>query len=199
MTAVTIALLLVLLLWALAEAFSWPIVPDAALAAAVFMFPGIAIWGTLAVVIGSAIGGTAAITLYRRGNGWPMPMVTDRMRERVSHWLDSGPRGLIYQPLTAVPYKVFVVDAAQRNIAVATWALLTVVFRAPRMAAAAALATLGALGIERIVPPGILGSAKTVVLVAGIIVFLIGWRLAWRFWARSGSSPMAGDRARTVR
>jgi len=187
MSVITIGLLLVLLLWALAEAFSWPIVPDAALAAAVFMFPAVAAWGTLAVVIGTAIGGAAAIMLYRRGHRWPLPLVTDRMRRRVSHWLDSGPRGLVHQPLTAVPYKVFVVDAAPRDIGVASWALLTVVFRGPRMAAAAALATLAARGIERIVPPGMLVSAKTVVLVLGTGVFLVGWRLAWRFWARSGS------------
>lgn len=187
MSALTIGLLFVLLLWALAEAFSWPIVPDAALAAAVFMFPAVAAWGTLAVVVGTAMGGAAAIVLYRRGHRWPLPVVTDRMRRRVSRWLDSGPRGLVYQSLTAVPYKVFVVDAARRDIAVATWALLTVVFRGPRMAAAAAVAALAAHGVERTLPPGLLVSAKIVLLVVAIIVFLIGWRLAWRFWARSES------------
>ena len=94
MNAVMIALLVVLLLWAVAEAFSWPVVPDAALAASAFMFPAVAGWGTLAVVAGSAIGGSAALVLYRRGYRWPLPMVTGRMRRRVSHWLNAGPRGL---------------------------------------------------------------------------------------------------------
>jgi hypothetical protein len=197
MTTATFVILSALFIWAMAEAFSWPVVPDAALAVFVFWVPELATPAAAVVIIGSAVGGALAIRLYRRGHRWPLPAVTDRMTERVAEWLDRGPIGLVHQPLSAVPYKVFVVDASGRDIGVTTWVMLTVAFRGPRIAATAAFAALGAHGIEQVVPGTIEWPAKAVALTAWLVVFAIGWRLAWSAWARDADAS-AGDNTRSI-
>lgn len=173
----------VLMLWAFAEAFRWPIAPDAPLAAAVFISPSLAAPAVLAVVVGTVAGGGAAVTLRRRGRRWPLPAVSEQMRRRVSRWLDRGITGLAFQPLTAIPYKVFVVDASRRDFRVQHWMVATAVVRGPRMAAVAAASAIVAHATARVVAPEALSSVKVLLVVVGTGVFLVGWRLAWRFWS----------------
>ena len=178
-----LTLLAVLFLWAVAEVMMWPIIPDAALAATAFFLPEMAVPGLVGVVVGSAIGGAVGITLIRSGRSYPLPMVTARMEMRVERWLGKGPLGLMYQPPTAVPYKVFVVEAARRGFHRSTWAALTILFRGSRMA----FVTLAAVGsgrlTESLAPDSVL---TTKLVIAGIAagVFLAGWRLAFVIWSR---------------
>ncbi|MGI9584951.1 MAG: hypothetical protein ACR2N7_05115 [Acidimicrobiia bacterium] len=188
MTWILVICIVLLALWSFAEAFSWPVAPDAALAVVVFMLPSLAFAATGVVILSTAAGGAAGLLLYRRGYRWPLPLVTDRMRGRVSKWLDGGATGLIHQPLTAVPYKAFVVDGARRPFRVLAWSVLTGVFRGPRMTAVAIAATVVARVIERSIPPAHLLTAQVVVLAVAGVGFVIGWRLVWMLWARPSQS-----------
>jgi membrane protein YqaA with SNARE-associated domain len=191
-----------LFVWAFAEAYIWPVVPDAALASAVFLVPEGIEWFAGATVAGSAVGGATAMAAYRRGMRWPLPLVTPRMRSKVATWLDRGAVGLVYQPLTTVPYKVFVVEGAGRALGLAIWTLWTVVFRGARMSVVAVLAVL-ASGLVDVIAP--IASARLALLGVGLALFLMGWRAAWQFWARSEDPEsvhpdgMAPTFARTMR
>ena len=191
--------------WAFAEAYVWPVVPDVALASAAFLVPEGAAWFAAAAVVGSAVGGATAMTAYRQGLRWPLPLVTPRMRSKVATWLDRGAVGLVYQPLTTVPYKVFVVEGGGRCLGLAAWTLWTVVFRGARMSGVAVLAVVASGLVGAIAPAGIVANVRLALLGVGLVLFLMGWRAAWRFWARSEDTEsghpdgMAPNFARTMR
>ena len=176
-----LVLVIILFCWSVAEAMVWPVIPDAALAATVFFLPDLAPVALVAIVAGSASGGFIGITLLRAGRRYPLPMMTERMEARVERWLSKGPVGLIYQPPTAVPYKVFVVEAARRGFRRSTWAVLTVLFRGSRMALVA-MAAIGAGSlVESLAPDAVVGT-KGIVSAIAAVVFLAGWRFAYVMW-----------------
>ena len=193
MSPIVTVVLALLVLWAAAEAFAWPIVPDAALAVVVFLAPNLAVPALAAVVIGTTLGGAVAITVWRRGVRWPLPMATDSMRTRVNLWLDRGPVGLIYQPLTAVPYKLFVVDAAGRDFSVHTCAALTAAFRGARMLGVTVVSAITATLVSNLVTAESLVAWKLVMVGVGTAIFLTGWRMVWVMW----SKPKPRQRAST--
>ena len=78
MTWYLIVLAVALFAWAFAEAFSWPVVPDAALASIVFFVPDAARLAVAATVAGSVVGGVTAMAAHRRGLRWPLPLTSDR-------------------------------------------------------------------------------------------------------------------------
>jgi hypothetical protein len=184
MNPMVVAVLVLLFVWATAEAFAWPVVPDAALAVVAFMAPQLALPALGAVVMGTTLGGAIAISAWRRGVRWPLPMATDSMRTRVHRWLDNGPVGLIYQPLTAVPYKVFVVDAAWRDFSVGTWAALTAGFRGARMLAVTVISVFTATVVSNLAEPDDVLGWKLAMLGAGTLIFLAGWRIVWVMWSK---------------
>ncbi len=180
---------LMLFIWAFTEAFVWPVVPDVALASLAFLAPEGAWLFVGAAVGGSMAGGAAAMVAYRMGWRWPLPLVSDAMRARVEHWLERGPIGLVNQPLTAVPYKAFVVEGARRRLAVAPWVMWTGVFRGARMASVAVLAWIGSVLVGHVFAENA-AQASVIILAIGLVVFVIGWRLAWRLWSgRESASP----------
>ena len=193
MTPAVWIILSLLLLWSFAEAFAWPLVPDAALAAVVLLVPGLAVSATVAVVVGTAAGGAVAIALLRHGVRWPLPLVTPSMKENVVRWLGHGPVGLAYQPFTAVPYKAFVVEAARRGFTIPRWALFTTLFRGVRMAAIALIVARVSAAVERLAPPGSAATWKLVVLTVSGLAFVAGWRAVWRMWARAESPADSVD------
>jgi hypothetical protein len=193
MTPAAWIILSLLLLWSFAEAFAWPVVPDAALAAVVLLAPGLAVSGTVAVVAGTAAGGAVAIALLRRGAHWPLPLVTPTMKRKVHRWLEHGAIGLAYQPLTTVPYKAFVVEATRRGFGIPRWALFTTLFRGPRMAAISLISARAAATAERLAPPGSAGTWKLVVLALSGAAFVVGWRVVLRLWARAESPANSVD------
>ena len=183
--------------WAFAEAFSWPIAPDVALASSVFLVPEAAVLLAVVTVGGSVIGGVTAMSAYRRGLRWPLPLVSDIMKSRVGRWLERGAVGLVNQPLTAVPYKAFVVEGARRGFVLFRWAALTAAFRGTRMLTVAIVTVLGSRLVVVLFPENV-PQARFVVLAVGLVVFVVGWAVAWRVWAtqaeevkvRAGSSPL---------
>jgi len=179
-----VIVLIGLFVWSFAEAFVWPVVPDAAMAVVAFLVPEWAIASVLALAVGSVVGGVLGVALGRAGRSWPLPMVTGRMQQLVAEWLDAGAFGLVYQPLTAVPYKAFVVEAAERPIGLAAWGWATALFRGARMTVIAAVAVGTAAMLNRWVPAGSLAVVRTAVVAGAIALFLIGWRFAFRSWQR---------------
>jgi hypothetical protein len=174
-----------LFVWALAEAISWPVVPDAPMAVVVFLIPDAAALSVAAIVFGSVLGGAVGIALRRRGLTWPLPLVTTAMTTRVSRWLEGGALGLRHQPLTAVPYKVFVVEAGRRNIGQVPWALATGVFRGLRMTAVALLAVGAQALVAGWAAPDNVIVVEALVLGGAAVVFFAGWRLTVVIWRRS--------------
>jgi hypothetical protein len=205
MTAIVSLILALLFVWAFAEAYSWPVVPDAALALVVFVAPDLALWGVAAVACGSTMGGASAILARRHGWRWPLPLITPLMRQRVTEWMSEGAVGLRHQPLTAVPYKAFVVEAADRGISVTRFAGLTLAFRGLRMAGTAGLTLSASLAIDRLFAPDSDDPIRGFVMATAVVCFLIGWRFTHRMWtkpetvaeARSSGEPTA--RAHTMR
>ena len=61
-----------LFLWAFVEAYAWPVVPDVALACAVFLVPEGAAMFVTSTVAGSIIGGVTAMMAHRAGWRWPL-------------------------------------------------------------------------------------------------------------------------------
>lgn len=169
--------------WALAEATIWPVMPDLALFMVVLFAPDFALIALAAVSIGSAIGGSVGITLLRRGLIYPRPLTTARMEEATKRWLERGPGGLVFQLATAVPYKVFVVEAARRGFGRWTWAALTTLFRGARMALVTALALATDLAVRWFGSGGAVPEKLSIAAVAGV-VFLVMWRIAYVFWSR---------------
>ena len=194
-----------LFVWAFAEAYVWPVVPDVALASAVFLIPDGAVWFVSATVTGSAVGGVAAMTTYRRGLRWRLPLVTQLMQSKAAGWLERGAIGLMYQPLTTVPYKVFVVEGAVRGVGLAAWTFWTVVFRGARMSVVAVLTVVASDLVGAIAPAEIAPTARLVILGVGLVFFLLGFWATWQLWSRSDAlesvhpDGMAPTFARTMR
>ena len=200
MTWYLVALACVLFAWAFAEAFVWPVVPDVALAATILLVPDAAWLLVTATVAGSVAGGVTAMSAHRRGLRWRLPLVSDAMRSRVDQWLDLGPIGLVHQPLTAVPYKAFVVEGARRGFCSLPWAGWTAVFRGARMLVVAVVTVIGSHLVGWLFPEGAM-QARLVVLTGGLVLFAIGWRMTWWMWAtRQRDVPVSAgsDATRTM-
>jgi len=170
--------------WGFAEAFSWPVIPDAALMAHAFAAPRRSLRLWLPTIAGSAAGGAVGVWLGRRGRRWPLPLTTKRMAHQVAEWLDvEGPGGLRHQPVTLVPYKVFVREAAATDIPIRRWAAWTVGVRGPRMLAAAIVSALvGRLVWSRGTPQQQAATHLTLV-AAGVPVIAAVIRSGLRRWS----------------
>lgn len=191
MSWVILAATVALFIWSFAEAFAWPVVPDVALATAVFLAPGEAVVFVAATVVGSVAGGATAMRAYRFGRRWPLLLVSAAMEDRVAAWLNRGPVGLIHQPLTAVPYKAFVVEGARRGFGPSSWALWTGVFRGARMTTVAGVAALMSVAVDEIFPSATT-SARLATLAIALALFGVGWWLAWKLWARAEPGSQQG-------
>jgi hypothetical protein len=127
------------------------------------------------------------------------------MRSKVAAWLDRGTIGLMYQPLTTVPYKVFVVEGSVRGLGLAAWTLWTVVFRGARMSVVGVLAAVASGLVGAMAPAGIVAAARLALLGLGLVLFLVGWWGAWQLWSWSEEPEsvrpdgMAPTFARTMR
>jgi membrane protein YqaA with SNARE-associated domain len=192
MTTTVLVVIVGLFVWSFAEAYVWPVVPDAPLAVAVFIGPDVAMVAVVATVVGSCAGGATAMAARRRGTRWPLPLVSARMRAKVAEWLDRGAVGLIHQPLSAVPYKAFVVEAAARGIGTGVFTVATACFRGMRITATAGMAVLAHHLAGRWAPAGSETEIVLVVLVVSSVLFLVGWRSTHRLWA----DPVPGGAAR---
>lgn len=175
---------LILALWAFAEATVWPLIPDLLLAGLVFAIPALAPRLVAVAAGASAIGGAMAVTLGRAGLGWPLPAVTSAMRQQALDAISQeGARGLLAQPLSGVPYKAFNVAAAATDIDVAAWMGWTLTARGLRMAVVALVAgAAGRVLWSTRVPDGWAPRIHALVVLAGLILFVLGWTAVLLWW-----------------
>lgn len=167
--------------WAFAEALVWPIIPDASLGILALARPRR--WWLLAAaaVAGSVAGGAAGWWATAQGWSWPLPLTTANMHDAVRGWLQQGAAGVAHQPLSGVPYKVFVVAAPDAGIGWLELAGATLRYRGLRIVATAAVAAgAGALLWRRPrrwqepVHAAVSGGA-VVALFAGLVVLVRAW------------------------
>lgn len=169
--------------WAVAEAFMWPLIPDSALMAFTFAVP-VALWRLWAwCVAGTVVGGTAGILLGRLGLAWPLPLVTERMRESVAGWLEVGASGLQHQPLSGVPYKVFVERASDIDVSIVDWALWTTLTRGSRMLVFGLIGAGAGLVLWRIIPERFRVATHVWVYAVGAVLLLTGLGLIVVSWS----------------
>ncbi|HUG86242.1 MAG TPA: 1-acyl-sn-glycerol-3-phosphate acyltransferase [Euzebya sp.] len=175
---------LILAVWAFAEATVWPLIPDLLLAGLVFAVPRLAPRLVAVAAGASAIGGAVAVTLARAGLTWPLPAVTSAMQQQaVDAISQQGARGLLAQPLSGVPYKAFNSAGAGTDIEVLSWVGWTVTARGMRMAAVALVAwAAGRLLWSARVPEGWAPRLHAVVVLAGLVLFVLGWAAVLLWW-----------------
>jgi len=170
-------------MWAVAEAIWWPLVPDSFLMGLAFAAPKKwrRLW--LTAVAGTVVGGLIGITLSHLGAEWGLPLVTDRMIAAADVWLDGGSIGLAHQPLSGVPYKVFVTQVPAHDISMAAWVASTIVFRGGRMLIAGALAAFFGSLLWNWAPKDQQARLHATVVGAATIILFAGLFAVVRSWA----------------
>lgn len=143
------------LAWGVAEALIWPIFPDFFVLAVVPAAPKR--WWKLAVAasVGSVVGGAAGYLLARLTGSSSMldqvPLVTAGMATQAQAWLDAdGWWGLLRQPLSGIPYKVFVYLSGAEGIGFPGFVWASALARGVRLLAAAGLAALFGMAFAKI-------------------------------------------------
>jgi membrane protein YqaA with SNARE-associated domain len=175
-------------LWGFFEAFVWPIVPEFVLVPLVFVAPRRVRVLVATTLAGSVCGGLLAYLLSLTFVGpllleraW---LVTDPMRDATASWLESsGALGLLHQPLSGVPYKVFGLQAGP-HMDPFSFVVVSAVVRGGRMAVAALVAAavgwvLGRFerALEVVLP------TLTVLYVLGYTMGLLVVLLRWTDWS----------------
>lgn len=121
--------------WAVAEAISWPVLPEVVLFAALLAVPRR--WWVLVptAVAGSVAGGVLAWTLAVAGVNAPQPLTTEPMRERAVQQLETGGATAVRgQPLSGVPYKAYAAQAGRLGVDPVAFAGESLLGRTPRIA-----------------------------------------------------------------
>jgi 1-acyl-sn-glycerol-3-phosphate acyltransferase len=139
--------LILALAWGVAESLWWPIVPDFLVFAMVPLAPRR--WWRLAAAAtsGSAIGGALGYGLAGLlGPGALLdaaPLVTGGMAEAARAWLvEGGTPAILRQPLSGIPYKVFVFVSRDVDLDLFGFLMFSVIARGLRIFAVGAVAGL---------------------------------------------------------
>jgi 1-acyl-sn-glycerol-3-phosphate acyltransferase len=136
--------------WAAAEAVSWPILPEFALAALVVVAPRRAPRLALAAAAGSVAGGLVAYSLGAVGVQPPAPMTSPRMHAAAAQQLAAdGPSALRHQPFNGVPYKVYGVAAGRAREPLAPYVGWSLAVRGGRIVGVGLLLALVGLAGRR--------------------------------------------------
>ena len=170
-------------LWGLLEGFVWPVIPEFVLVPLVFVAPRRGVVLVSSTLAGSVCGGMLAYVLSLTVAGPLMLerawLVTDPMRDAAASWLEGGALGLLHQPLSGVPYKVFGLQAGAHMDPLSFMAVSAVV-RGGRMAVVALIAaafgwTLGFFerALEIVLPT--LTALYVLVFALGLFVVLFVW------------------------
>jgi membrane protein YqaA with SNARE-associated domain len=170
------------LAWGVAEALWWPIVPDFYVFALSPVAPRrwwrLAVAASIGSVAGGAVGYAFATSLGSRGLLAAAPLVTDGMIDTARSWLEAGPVGLMRQPLSGIPYKVFVFLAASQRLNFVGFVLFSALARSLRIfAVGGSGALLGAAA-----RPDRVKRFYNVFFILFCVVFALGlWRVIRQF------------------
>lgn len=170
--------------WGLAEALWWPLVPDAGLAVAALRGPRRGPALAIAALAGSVAGGAVGYVLAARGAALPTPLATPAMHDAASGWLSShGAWGLAAQPLSGVPFKVFVARAPAADVPLAGFLVASAVARGLRMLGTVLL--FGAVGtaVQRWAPAAWRARLRLGLAALTVCGFLAGLWLLVRGWS----------------
>lgn len=119
--------------WALAEALSWPLMPELLLAAVCVAVPRAALRMSLGALAGSLAGGLLALQLASAGVHLPAPLTTDRMRAQVRAELAlEGASAVRHQPWNGIPFKVYGAEAGRAGVPALDWLTASATARGSR-------------------------------------------------------------------
>lgn len=119
--------------WALAEALSWPLMPELLLGAVCVAVPRAAPRMSLGALAGSLAGGLLALNLASAGVHPPAPLTTDRMRAEVRHELAlEGASAVRHQPWNGIPFKVYGAEAGRAGVPASDWLTASAAARGSR-------------------------------------------------------------------
>ena len=168
-------------LWGLAEALFFPIIPDFAVAPLALAAPESFVPLALTTAAGSLIGGALAYGLGATPLGVAavehLPLVTERMTATAHAWLSPGPRGLLRQPMSGIPYKVFAYQAQPVGNGFLSFIGFSALARGGRLLAVAMGFAGAGLGARRLWP-----RVYGAFLCAYVACFAIGLARAVHAW-----------------
>ncbi|GAA2462019.1 hypothetical protein GCM10010433_75420 [Streptomyces pulveraceus] len=119
--------------WGLAEALSWPLMPELLLAAVCVAVPRSALRMSLGALAGSLAGGLLAVQLAAAGVQPPAPLTTERMRAEVrSELAAEGASAVRHQPWNGVPFKVYGAEAGRAGVPALDWLAASATARGSR-------------------------------------------------------------------
>ena len=169
--------------WGVAEALAWPLIPDISLALLVFALPRRWPALTAATIAGSVTGGAFGWVAAAGGWHWPLPLTTARMHGAVDAWFAAdGAQAMAQQPMSGVPYKVFVAAAPDADVALGPFLLATAQYRGLRMVVAAVVvAAFGAL-LWRFLPRRLHAEIHVGLTIGGTVAFVAGLVAVFRNW-----------------
>jgi membrane protein YqaA with SNARE-associated domain len=102
--------------WSVAEAVSWPLLPEFALAVLAVAAPRHGPRLAVAAALGSLLGGALMYMMAAHGASPPMPLTTPRMHAAAAAAVAAdGAAAVQVQPMSGVPYKVFAYTAGRAD------------------------------------------------------------------------------------
>ncbi|MCA1838851.1 MAG: YqaA family protein [Actinomycetota bacterium] len=133
--------------WGVAEALFFPIFPDYYLFAVVPAAPSrwwrAASFATVGSIIGGTIGYWIAVALHSFSIASHMPLIAPGMMREASDWIRAlGGFAVLRQPLSGIPYKVFVFLCGARHLSFIVFIWASLIARGVRLFAIAGLAAI---------------------------------------------------------
>lgn len=164
--------------WSVAEALSWPLVPEVVVGVLVLAAPRSVLRLVAAAVIGSAVGGLLALGLARAGWTVPQPLVTDAMRVEVRHEVAAhGAAAVAHQPMSGIPLKVYAAEGGRARVSPLDFTIGSLSGRGRRIAVVGALLALAGAALGR------LRHLYPAVVAVGLTAFAIGLAHVVRTWS----------------
>ena len=137
--------------WAFGEALSWPLLPEVILAVLCVAAPKAGPRLAASAALGSVAGGAAGYLLASRGIVLPQPLTTDRMHAAVTAQVAAHGAAAVYaQPLSGIPFKVYVATAGARRAGLAPFIVASAQARGVRILAAGMIMTIVAACAARL-------------------------------------------------
>ncbi|HEY9410963.1 MAG TPA: lysophospholipid acyltransferase family protein [Jiangellaceae bacterium] len=166
--------------WAFAEAISWPLLPEVVLFVVLLAAPRRWISLVPVAVVSGVVGGLVGWLLAGTHGPAPQPLVTDAMRETVVLQTErDGAAAVRNQPLSGIPYKVYVAHAGEAGVDPVWFGVESLAARGARIGVlGVAFAGLGVLvGRRQRAYPWIVLAAG-VTFTVGLAVVVSAWEPA---------------------
>lgn len=129
--------------WSIAEALSWPLLPEFALAVLAVAQPRRAPKLAVVAATGSLLGGVLMYLLSAHGLTPPAVLTTPRMHATAAgQFAAEGASAMAHQPLSGIPYKVYGAAAGHARVGLIPFVAASIPARGLRIVAAGLLAGL---------------------------------------------------------